>query len=467
MTPNNILSSPHHIPTLRSRHEPHQTADQANQIAVFFDQGPVFVDKLIPLSFNEMTTTEQKVESETEIYTQYIAERKIGAPYSGRQPSATLPPLRSNRSRSEHNNVHGESDNSVEQVQSDRSVASSVRADEARYSQNNTQLVNHDSRRTFGSKAASAMGRPINAKAIKTSSFNQGSSEESLLTALAAKLNRANAAIHELQAKCTTYEATIEDQNMYIRNLLREIEYQTEFDSSKSDMTPPELDQTKGMDEVDIVLPLTHWRPCSLIIDYKHAFHLPTLLHNIKLLQPSLTKGGSRKQEMTIELFADGFISGKMQNRPYNVIANLAFMNDIYDGFFPWELRDRFPSGLSFVVKDHSWSSIFTYQAQTSATRVTKNGYIVNIQQEIDNALHIPRNTSIGLINLLIRVLPSGRELKVCFEPTCSFTEIAATLPKSGLRLWTYTHGYWSHLETFRNWTGFDQGCFVCHAVQT
>ncbi|KAK2948912.1 putative ubiquitin carboxyl-terminal hydrolase 12 [Blattamonas nauphoetae] len=58
-------------------------------------------------------------------------------------------------------------------------------------------------------------------------------------------------------------------------------------------------------------------------------------------------------QTIPLTLFDDGFMLFSGPFRPFNEEKNVAFFEDLTDGYFPWELKERYPNGCIFAFKNH------------------------------------------------------------------------------------------------------------------
>ena len=70
----------------------------------------------------------------------------------------------------------------------------------------------------------------------------------------------------------------------------------------------------------------------------------------------SQTKTGATfkiPEPINLEFYADGFILFEGPFRKYTDEYSNEFIRDILDGYFPSELRERYPDGIPFAVKDH------------------------------------------------------------------------------------------------------------------
>lgn len=55
---------------------------------------------------------------------------------------------------------------------------------------------------------------------------------------------------------------------------------------------------------------------------------------------------------MPLALYANGFLMYNGPFRPYTDGTAQMCMRDLMDGYFPWELRQRYPDGIPFAVRD-------------------------------------------------------------------------------------------------------------------
>ena len=56
---------------------------------------------------------------------------------------------------------------------------------------------------------------------------------------------------------------------------------------------------------------------------------------------------------VNLEFYADGFVLFEGPFRLYSDMNSREFLQDILDGYFPSELKERFPDGVPFALKDH------------------------------------------------------------------------------------------------------------------
>lgn len=74
----------------------------------------------------------------------------------------------------------------------------------------------------------------------------------------------------------------------------------------------------------------------------------------------SLSNGDSKmvkfesQIELPISFWKNGMILGNGSFRPYTWSVTKAFLEDIFDGFFPYELKDKYPNGVTFKLIDKS-----------------------------------------------------------------------------------------------------------------
>lgn len=69
---------------------------------------------------------------------------------------------------------------------------------------------------------------------------------------------------------------------------------------------------------------------------------------------PNLRQLKEQSKEIPITFFKNGFMIFAGPFRPYTVPSSIPFLNDICDGYFPYELKDRFPNGVAFKLTDLS-----------------------------------------------------------------------------------------------------------------
>eukprot|EP00658_Telonema_sp_P-2_P037484 TRINITY_DN26957_c0_g1_i1.p1 TRINITY_DN26957_c0_g1~~TRINITY_DN26957_c0_g1_i1.p1 ORF type:complete len:303 (+),score=51.81 TRINITY_DN26957_c0_g1_i1:1-909(+) len=62
-----------------------------------------------------------------------------------------------------------------------------------------------------------------------------------------------------------------------------------------------------------------------------------------------------RRDKAELIFWKDGFQMDYGAHRPYKFKHNRAFVQDLLDGFFPFELRDKFPKGVPLSVVDRTW----------------------------------------------------------------------------------------------------------------
>ncbi len=93
-------------------------------------------------------------------------------------------------------------------------------------------------------------------------------------------------------------------------------------------------------------------------------FDLPRVKKNMEQLsyaagegKASFNKGGQvrrlgRAEELPVTFFRDGILIRKGPFRPYSDPEALAFLADLEDGYFPYELKDEYPQGVPFRLTD-------------------------------------------------------------------------------------------------------------------
>lgn len=71
------------------------------------------------------------------------------------------------------------------------------------------------------------------------------------------------------------------------------------------------------------------------------------------------TKGGMRRLKepdaVSLTFYKNGFVLFEGPFRPYNIPSSLPFVKDIMDGYFPYELKERYPNGVPFKLCDRSY----------------------------------------------------------------------------------------------------------------
>ena len=57
-------------------------------------------------------------------------------------------------------------------------------------------------------------------------------------------------------------------------------------------------------------------------------------------------------EPVPLTLYKNGFLMFSGPFRPYSDPTAQMCMRDLMDGYFPWELRERFPNGIPFALRD-------------------------------------------------------------------------------------------------------------------
>ncbi|KAI8616294.1 SEP domain-containing protein [Chytriomyces sp. MP71] len=91
-------------------------------------------------------------------------------------------------------------------------------------------------------------------------------------------------------------------------------------------------------------MPLLHFRIAEL-----NALINKDASHSIK---PLNTPRPQTPKKLHLSLYADGITVNKGPLRPFTDSATHAFLQDINDGYFPYELRHLYPEGVPFVLHD-------------------------------------------------------------------------------------------------------------------
>merc|ERR1711907_128279 len=73
----------------------------------------------------------------------------------------------------------------------------------------------------------------------------------------------------------------------------------------------------------------------------------------------SWTKQGEfklkKRDPLELAFWKNGFQVNGAPLRSYKVAVNRAFVQDILDGYFPYELKEKYPDGVPFTVMDRSY----------------------------------------------------------------------------------------------------------------
>eukprot|EP00854_Cymbomonas_tetramitiformis_P003835 gene3835-4791_t len=114
--------------------------------------------------------------------------------------------------------------------------------------------------------------------------------------------------------------------------------------------------------------------------------------------------GGERRLKVTenlnLFLYKDGFQLRDGPLRPFSVASNVAFIRDIQDGYFPYELKDEFPEGVPFKLVDYTASTFSERMMEGPANpmsgaqflnklpnAVIRNGKVIEVRSEIQAML--------------------------------------------------------------------------------
>lgn len=152
-----------------------------------------------------------------------------------------------------------------------------------------------------------------------------------------------------------------------------------EIEQLSNNMNPPDATQSEdvyqeGVDEVQI---------SQLKVD------MEKIKHNIGELNilagegkaEVVTKGGMRRLKepdpVSLTFYSNGFVLLEGPFRPYNVPSSLPFIKDIMDGYFPYELKEKYPDGVPFKLIDRS-SELYLPKQPFSGTRLDNNIHSLN-----------------------------------------------------------------------------------------
>jgi len=325
--------------------------------------------------------------------------------------------------------------------------------------------------RSSADRAKPVPRAPLGSTAERTTQQMTSPKGDSLLTDLAAKLNKAYQTIEKLQASRHQLELEVELKD----RLISDLESQLEASQPSNNIVPIESAAGQSHDsDVALTYSESHSRwsnpfqgtvPSSIYIDPQHAFHFAILIHNMGLLRPE-----NPMEHVVIarplELYADGFIFDNGPRRKYTDPRSLAFMTDIYDGFCPWELQRHYPRGLSFECKDQRWKPISESDKAHPDIMITQSGHIFSMQDQLAQYRKPPERRKVGKITLCISE-STGRRKILSIEGTDTMLSLGIKLSfQPATRLWVHGHGYWRKGLTFENWTRYSAGSFRCYQVE-
>jgi hypothetical protein len=157
--------------------------------------------------------------------------------------------------------------------------------------------------------------------------------------------------VRDLKSKCLGYQKQIEEMEEFLSDYGMIWVGQESGEVAKSSKSSSD-DQ-----------PL--WKPGeSLAEDVPVEINFEAIVKNIKDLNVLAGEGelriASSGQEAALKaqdpvplaLYKNGFAMFSGPFRPYSDPFNHQFIQDLTDGYFPSELRDRYPRGVPFLVKD-------------------------------------------------------------------------------------------------------------------
>lgn len=131
---------------------------------------------------------------------------------------------------------------------------------------------------------------------------------------------------------------------------------------------------------------------------------------------------GERKlqanQSLDLAVYADGFRLADWPFRPYSQKEAQSFMRDVLDGYFPYELKDKYPDGVPFKLHDFSAQTFESPEGQSfkpfsGVGQSMGNVHQLHSQREPPRG---PRDGQSFLNKLPAQVIRNGRLIDVRSE---------------------------------------------------
>ena len=148
---------------------------------------------------------------------------------------------------------------------------------------------------------------------------------------------------------------------------------------------------------------------------------------------------------MALVLLDTGFTVNGGELRPYSEKRNGMFIQDIVDGFFPGEFKERYPDGIKFTVEDRRSEELFNGTARRlieSARGIRKDddeigqgdGKLkVKMANGGDVVIAIEGKTKVRQVRRIVQKRMDMEEFELCIPPSTEPVEDTATMESLGL----------------------------------
>lgn len=139
----------------------------------------------------------------------------------------------------------------------------------------------------------------------------------------------------------------------------------------------------------------------------------------------------SHQKPILLTLFNDGFSLDGGVLRHYGVPANVDFLKDICDGFFPSEFRAEFPDGVYFKVEDKRVNSFHGKGRRVVESEKSSRSIDTNQHGDGDGILKVRIN---GKPDLVININPGDKigEIRQIIASNLHFTNFDLCDPVTG-----------------------------------